>query len=165
MHRTVLGCSRGVSFKGPRVYATDQSGPGPVLAFSHPDRASHMCAVDGIELCGCSLKAADPCTLAYRTALRCSRDVPSCATMGPRWGATGRSGPGPVLAFPPDRASHLCAVDGMGPEAPCPGRDPDTTRTRLRHGQDTARTWSCPGPVQWTGPVPVQCSLFLPVEP
>jgi len=48
MHRTVLGCSRGVSLKGPRVYATDQSGPGPVLAFSHPDRASHMCAVDGM---------------------------------------------------------------------------------------------------------------------
>ena len=73
-------------------------------------------------------------------APHCTLLQSGCATVGPRWGATGRSGPGPVPSLPPDRASHLCAVDGMGPEAPCPGRDPDTTRTRLRHDQDTDKT-------------------------
>ena len=74
-------------------------------------------------------------------APHCTLMQSGCVTVGPRWSATtGRSGPGPVPSLPPDRASHLCAVDGMGPEAPCPGRGTDTTRTRLRHDQDTDET-------------------------
>ena len=74
-------------------------------------------------------------------APHCTLLQSGCVTVGPRWGGTGWSGPSPVPTLPPDRASHLCAVDGMGPEAPCPGRGTDTTRTRLRHDQDTDETW------------------------
>ena len=88
----------------------------------------------------CLLKAVDPEVTRTPTPPYCTLLQPWCVTVGPRWCATGRSGPGPVPTLPPDRASHLCAVDGMGPEAPCPGRDTDSPRTRLRHGQDTDKT-------------------------
>ena len=83
----------------------------------------------------CLLRAADP-EVARHTAHCCSCGVSPWVQGGPppvqcllSWGGGARFSH-------PDRASHLCAVDGMGPQGPCPSRVLDTTETVPGHDRD-----------------------------